>query len=54
MKPGRIREQHERAEDETVIGRARTCVPARAGREDADAWWRNAPDPDGTIVRGED
>jgi hypothetical protein len=54
MKVGRIGETYDRPEKEQVTGQARTCVPARSGQEDADQWWRNAPEPEATIVRGED
>ncbi|MBY8881485.1 hypothetical protein [Actinacidiphila acidipaludis] len=36
-----------------VIGRPRTCLPARAGRTGPEAW-RYPEEDDSTVVRGQD
>jgi hypothetical protein len=54
MDSGARRDSRERTERERIRGRARISLPARAGRRDLDGWWRSAPEPQPTIVRGED
>jgi hypothetical protein len=54
MDPSGRRDPRERTEREAVRGRARTSLPARAGRRDSDGWWSRAPGPEPTIILGED